>query len=70
VPVTVVAVTFDYPDSGPVQGVLATFRASHEHAEYEASVRLVVRVESSRVEALLAGLRDATSGRVHAEVVG
>jgi putative IMPACT (imprinted ancient) family translation regulator len=69
VPMTVVAVTFEYAESGPVQGVLAAFRASHDAAEYEASVRLVVRVESSRVAAMLAALRDATSGRAVAEVV-
>ena len=66
---TVIAVTFDYAESGPVQGVLAAFRATHESATYDASVRLVVRVESSRVDALLAALRDATFGRVHSEVV-
>jgi putative IMPACT (imprinted ancient) family translation regulator len=69
VPMTVVAVTFDYADSGAVQGVLAAFRATHEHSAYEASVRLVVRVESSRIDALLAALRDATSARAQAEVV-
>jgi len=68
VPSTIVRVTFDYPDSGPVQGVLAAFRASHEDAAYEADVRLVVRVESRRVESLLAALRDATSGRARAIV--
>jgi putative IMPACT (imprinted ancient) family translation regulator len=69
VPTTVVALRFDYADSGPVQGVLAACRADHEHADYGERVRLVVRVESARLPSLLAGVRDATSGRVHAEVV-
>lgn len=69
VPMTVVAVTFDYSESGPVQGVLASFRATHEHADYGERVRLVVRVESSQAEAMSAALRDATSGRAETELV-
>jgi putative IMPACT (imprinted ancient) family translation regulator len=65
----VVAVTFDYSQSGPVQGVLASFRATHEHADYGERVRLVVRVDSSHAEAMSAALRDATSGRAETELV-
>ncbi|MBC7977008.1 MAG: YigZ family protein [Myxococcales bacterium] len=59
VPTTVVALRFDYPDSGPVQGVLAGCRATHEHADYGEHVDMVVRVrvplQSQPTEARRAG---------------
>lgn len=62
VPTTPIELGFDYADSGPVQGVLAAFRAEHVDGEYGEAVRLVVRVESGRIDAFTDAIRDATAG--------
>lgn len=67
VPTSPVTIAFEYTHSGPVQGVLASFRAEHVAAEYAHDVRLVVRVASDRVDALMVAIRDATSGAARVE---
>jgi uncharacterized YigZ family protein len=55
-----------YADTNAVEAVLATVPATTTDAAYEATVRLVLRVEEEAVEALVAALRDRTAGRVRA----
>lgn len=62
VPTTPLELAFDYAVSGPVQGVLSAFRAEHVDGEYGESVRLVVRIESGRIDAFTDAIRDATAG--------
>ena len=62
VPTTPLELAYDYADSGPVQGVLSAFRAEHVDGEYGEAVRLVVRIESGRIDAFTDAIRDATAG--------
>lgn len=64
VPMSAVELRFEYSHFGPVQGVLAAFRAEHVAADYGAGVRMVVRVDAAQMDAMTAALRDATAGAV------